>query len=131
MSHRKIKRTHLEQGVYGFLTTFRRARLLLLIPLLIIAVVVTYLESRTPVLHRESLTATVLETLEVLQTQNGSAHLARLELPDRTRIRLLLPFAPPHPATGDRVPLVAEYYEDGKTLYALDWPAWVDRAYSN
>jgi len=125
-----MKRDGLTEGVHGFLKSFRRARLLLLIPLLIIAVVVTYMETRNPLLRRDTLDARVLEVKEVLETRNGAAHMARVELPDQTHIRLLLPFSPPHPAAGDHIPLIAEYYEDGKTLYALDWQAWVDRAYS-
>lgn len=125
------KRGRITQGVYGFLVSFRRARLLLLIPLLIATVIVTVMESGNAVLHRETLTGRVLDVKEVLQTRNGSAHLAHVELPDQTRIRLLLPLSPPHPVVGDRIPLIAEFYEDGKSMYALDWQAWVEHAYSN
>jgi len=129
MAKRK-RRGAVTQGIHGFLVSFRRARLLLLIPALIIAVIWAVVESRNEVLKRETVTGKVLEVKEVLQTKSGSMHFARVELPDQTRIRLLLPLSPPHPVAGDRIPLTVEHYEDGKTLYALDWVTWIDSGYT-
>ncbi|HCU54157.1 MAG TPA: hypothetical protein DIC36_07760 [Gammaproteobacteria bacterium] len=103
---------------------------MLLIPALIIAVIWVAVESSNKVLKRENVTGNVLEVKEVLQTKNGSAHLAQVELPDQSRIRLMLPLSPPHPVAGDRIPLVVEHYEDGKSMYALDWAAWIDSSYA-
>jgi len=127
---KKKNRTALTRGIHGFLVSFRRARLLILIPALLIAVIWTVLESRNKVLRHEATTGKVLHVKEVLQSRNGSMQLAEIELPDQTRIRLLLPASPPYPVSGDRIPLVVEHYEDGKTLYALDWPSWIDAGYA-
>jgi len=123
---RKGRRRTVSRGIHNFLQSFRRARLLVLIPALVIAVLWTVLESRNELELRESTDGKVIEIRETLQTRSGSIPMALVELNDKSRFRLMLPPPPPHPATGDRIPLVVEHYRNGKVMYALDWAAWVD-----
>ncbi len=46
----------------------------------------------------------------------------KLELSDGSTVELLL--FPPLPEVGDRMPMIAEHYSDGKIYYSIDHQEW-------
>lgn len=80
--------------------------------------------SRAKVVATDDMTARVVEVIEVNKSKYSSAFLARVVATDGREIRLFLPLAGPRPSVGDEVPLVAEHYDDGDTLYQFDAGRW-------
>ncbi len=103
---------------------------LLLLPILIWALAVKDEMSSQQLLAVDHATAIVRKIVELdtskLSTKFGatgiSVYQGYLELPDGNEIELTL--IPPIPKIGDRVPLIVEHYDDGKTYYRIDRDEW-------
>ena len=92
---------------------------------MLIAIVAMQLLRCNPVVEHENISGVVL-TLEAegLHPFGDGKPYTRILVatPDSITVRLLLPS--PVPKVGDVIPMVAEHYKKGDTLYSLDHQKW-------
>lgn len=93
---------------------------------LLVAIVSMQLVRCNPMETRANISAVVvLMEAEGLQPFGNGEPQSRVlvSTPDSVKVRLMLP--PPVPMVGDVIPMVAERYKKGDTLYFLDHQKWL------
>ena len=93
---------------------------------MLIAILSMQLLRCNPMEERENISCVVVAVeAEGLQPLGNGQPQSRVlvSTPDSLKVRLMLP--PPVPVVGDLVPLVAEHYKKGDTLYTLDHQKWL------
>ncbi len=93
---------------------------------LFIAIIAMQWQRCNPMELRENISCTVVQIeAEGLQSPGFPELQSRVlvSTPDSVKVRLLLP--PPVPMVGDLIPIVAEHYKKGDTLYFLDRQQWL------
>ena len=104
---------------------YRNSRALGAALAMLIAIVTMQLLRCNPMESRENISGVVLvvEARDLTGFSNGESQSRVLvATPDSLKVRLLLP--PPVPEVGNLIPLVAEHYKKGDTLYFLDHQKW-------
>jgi len=105
---------------------YRNSRALGAAVAMLIAIVTMQLTRCNPLENRENITGVIISVeAEDLQPFSNGERQSRVLVatPDSFKVRLLLP--PPVPMVGDLIPLVAEHYKKGNTLYYLDQQKWL------
>jgi len=106
-------------------TNYRNARGLAVVAVMLVAIISVLSLRCNPMVGREKVLGLVLD-IEAGGLHPGSDGEAQTRIlmatPDSVDIRLLLP--PPVPRPGDFIPLIAEYYKKGNTVYLLDQERW-------
>ncbi len=104
---------------------YRNMRALSVAVALFAAIIVMQVARCNPMESRDDIMAAVLAVeAEGLQPAGQGERQSRVLVitPDSLKVRLLLP--PPVPGVGDLIPLVAEHYKKGDTLFFLDQQKW-------
>jgi hypothetical protein len=92
---------------------------------MLIAIVTMQVLRCDPMVSRENVSGVVLLVeVEGLQPYGDGEPQSRVVVitSDSVKVRLLLP--PPVPVAGDAIPLLAEHFKKGDTLYSLDRQKW-------
>ncbi len=106
--------------------SYRNARGMAMALVMLIAILSMLSLRCNPMVGRDSVLGLVLEVeAEGLHPFNEGAPQARVLVAtaDSLQIRLFLP--PPVPRPGDFIPLTAEHYKKGNTMYFLDLQKWL------
>ena len=105
---------------------YRNARAIGAALALLVAILSMQLLRCNPMVERVNISCVVVAVeAEGLHPMDNAEAQSRVlvSTPDSLKVRLLLP--PPVPVVGDLIPVVAERYKKGDTLYALDHQKWL------
>lgn len=107
----------------GFTHSYRNARALAVIGALLGVLGFGWIASSDKIVATTELTAGVLEVIEYRR-----GFQARVAASNGREVRIFLPMAGPRRSAGDQIPLIAEHYSDGSTLYRFDQGRWIANA---
>lgn len=107
----------------GFAHAYRSARALTAVGVLLGVLAFGWIVNSDKIVATTEMTAKVLQVIEY-----SRAFQARVAADDGKQVRIFLPMAGPRPSAGDQIPLVAEHYSDGSTLYRFDQSRWIANA---
>jgi hypothetical protein len=81
-------------------------------------------QTRAEMVERQELQGELMEIVGDMNAPNGAMAMGIVSLHNNGQVKVTLPYQPPYPRVGDKVPLIMERYSDGKRLYVFNMAQW-------